>query len=179
MIAFTYFIPLAVLTLLFGLAVAWSRRHRGLRWMLVVASLLLIPAAYVCILDLLSRPKPVSKEYFAYHAKAAEVLAFHVEPGISLSLWLLNKHQWDKPRAYERPWNDETRKLAGELQRMWEQRKKKGGKIILNNPFAPSLEDEKPLLEHKMPWPKFPEKRPPEHPGGPGSDNDAPKKYQA
>ena len=179
-----YFLLLATAVLSYGLIVAWSRRTRWLRWVLVVGACLSLPAAYLGIYDLLSRPKPVSKELAAYYIQEVEVLAFSSVPNKALYLWLSNEEFWGKePRYFVRPWSKETKKLAGELQRAFREKAKKGGgDILLKNPFASSLEDEEPEVQHKLPWPKPPSKdapsQRPRRPDQPGFGWDKPKKFE-
>jgi len=123
------------------LVAAWSRRNKWFRWGFVLLSVAVLLGSYPTVTSLLSRPKPVSEEWFYKNAKKALVVGMHVVDGQALYLYLVLPGLTE-PRSYKFPWNDETRKLTKELMERMEGEEGQAG-VLLDYPFQPSLERER------------------------------------
>jgi hypothetical protein len=119
---------------------------------LIVAGLFM-PLAYAGLSDLLSRPKPISMEWWLAHADEATVLAAVPEEGRRIFLWLALEGA-DEPRAYVMPW---TREAAQQLQDAQEQAAQEGGEVRMQMPFERSLEDAERMF-YPVPQPAPPAK---------------------
>ena len=156
---YQWFIAATALLVVLGFCSAVAQRSRAMRWALVLLSLVVIPAAYMGELDLLSRPKPESKEYLLYRTHKARVQGFKAVAGVGLYLWLVNEKEWGPaPRAFSYPWNKETRQMIRQLQEAWQQAQQQGTAVFMYNPFEPSLNKEKPVFRHPPPPPRLPPK---------------------
>ncbi len=159
---YPYFILVAVLILLCALA-AWSRRERWIRWIIVIIGISLVAGAYPAMIDLLSRPKDVTEEWFQREASEAKVMGVFIDEGTALYLYLMLPGL-DEPRSYRFPWSEETRKLAQSLQDALDSKEGQENGVVIPFPFKPSLEREKPLTAHPMPQLAPPLKRQPRAP---------------
>lgn len=159
--------------LLFALAVllaaalatisAWAPRRRPVKLVAVALFVLFVPVAYAAFVDLLSRPKPASAEWWAGRAEAATVLASRLAEDRAIYLWLaLPEHE--EPRAYVLPW---SRSRAEELESATRAAEAQGGEVKMRRPFGPpqepSLEDREPKF-YPEPPPALPPKEPPPPP---------------
>lgn len=147
----------AALLLLLGLVVAWSWRTRPFRWFIMIVAVASIPLWYYATLDLLSRPKPRTKELMFYDIKQAEVRGFHIIPGVGIYL-LLNTSEWSEPRYYSYEWNEETKEMARQLQEAWESAQQGGVPLTMLNPFEFSWNKKEPIFRHPPPPPTLPPK---------------------
>lgn len=133
---------------LFGAAVAlfallatiaiWSPRRTSIRIVALVATALTIPLGYVGLIDLLSRPKPISFEWFDRNALSATVLGISFEEEKAIYLWLQLEDSL-LPRYYELPWRQE---LAERLEDAVDDATSRGSTVTIATPFSPkSLEE--------------------------------------
>ena len=163
-------IAFGILILLF--LVAWARRGRVFRWGAILLGLAVIGASYPVLAGLLSRPKDQAEEWFHRDAKEALVSGVYVDEGVALYLYLMIPGVTE-PRSYRFAWSDETRKLAESVQGALESEEGQAGGVIIDLPFQPSLEREKPLTAHPvpqiMPPPKKQPRAPMEFKGGSGA----------
>lgn len=159
----TYYLFLGAtsLVLLLALVAAWSRRTRWVRWLTIVIAIWVLPLSWLGLNDLLSRPKPVDKEWLYYNAKVAQVLGYYAEAGGGLWVMLKGK-DWPEPREYFYPWNENTRKMIQELQEAWEKGNQRGVPTLMFNPFQPSWEKDNPIFRHPPPMPRQAPKFPPD-----------------
>jgi hypothetical protein len=168
------FVPLfAGLALLAGgLAslTVWAQRRPAAKLAALSLAALLLPLGYVALADLPGRPKPVRDEWL--HARAAEavVLAFELDEGRAIHLWL-RLPGVDEPRAYRLPW---SLPLARQLQEASRAAEKSGTAVAMRHPFESSLDDREPKV-YPLPQPALPPKEVPgdalvlpPRPAGPG-----------
>jgi hypothetical protein len=133
-----YFIGASALLVLGGLTVAWSRKDRWVRWCVIGCTLLIIPAAYMSMMDLLSRPKPESKEHMLHNVPIVEVLGFYVKEDIALYILLFNE-EWDEPRYYVYAWSPQIQQMVNKLRQGWEQAQEDGENVYMHRPFDPTV----------------------------------------
>ncbi|HSS63336.1 MAG TPA: hypothetical protein VLS27_02815, partial [Gammaproteobacteria bacterium] len=104
--------PFAVAALMVAALAAisiWSNRRLLLKSSAILIVALTLPAAYLTILDLLSRPKPVSLEWAARDLNEAAVIGAHFKEGDRIFLWL-RVEGVDEPRYYALPWDEQIAK---------------------------------------------------------------------
>ena len=108
-----------------------------------------MPATAIC----LSRPKPVSLEWWQGEAEEATILGSQMREGQSLYLWL-QLPGTAEPRAYQLPWNQQ---MAQQLQQALEQATRNGTEARMRLPFEPTLDAREPKF-YAMPQPALPPK---------------------
>jgi hypothetical protein len=134
----------------------WAPRRLMVKGMALATALLFIPVAYGSLISLLSRPKPVSLEWWLAEAGEATVLGSSLREDDGIYLWL-QLPEGSEPRAYVLPWDRETAEQLQEAQR--EAAETQGG-LKMRLPFEPSLDDREPKF-YAMPQPAPPEKEQP------------------
>lgn len=135
----------------------WAPRPTRVRVLAVVITALFLPLAYVQFTEMLSRPKPVSFEWYERSAKKAVVLGVSLREDVSIYLWLRPAGSVE-PRYYVAPWN---MKLAEKLEHAVEQAARGNSTVVLENPFSRrSLEQWGELNVEVVPPPMPPMKRP-------------------
>jgi hypothetical protein len=139
----------------------WARIRHWYRWSFILLGVTVGIAAYPSMLNLLSRPKDVTEEWYHRHAAEALVSGVYVDEGVALYLYLVLP-EMREPRSYKFAWNDETRNLAQSLQDSLEEAQGQG--VAIPQPFEPSLEREKPLTAHPVPQTAPPQKQQPDPP---------------
>lgn len=148
----------AILMLALSFAVIWAWRNRWVRWAIFASLLCAVPITYYTSIDLLSRPKEVGKEFLYYYTAEAEVKGYYAEAGKGLYL-LLWSIDWDGPRHYSYPWDENTMELARQLQIIWEEAQRFGVPVLMDRPFNPSVTDgSKPVFRHPAPPKPLPRK---------------------
>ncbi len=110
----------------------WSNHRLLLKSTAVLIVALILPAAYITILDLLSRPKPVSLEWSSRDLSEATVISAHLKEGDRIFLWL-QVEGVDEPRYYVLPWDEQ---VAKQLYGAQQEAKAKGTEVRMNRPFA-------------------------------------------
>lgn len=110
----------------------WSNHRLLLKTSAVLIVALILPAAYVTILDLLSRPKPVSLEWAARDLSEATVISAHFKEGDRIFLWL-RVDGVEEPRYYALPWDEQ---VAKQLYGAQQEAEAKGTEVRMNRPFA-------------------------------------------
>ena len=137
----------------------WAPRGLAVKLAALACAAAFMPVAYAGYSDLLSRPKPVSLEWWQGQAKEATVLGSQMREGQSLYVWL-QLPGTAEPRAYELPWNQQ---MAQQLQEALEQAARNGTEARMRLPFEPTLDAREPRF-YAMPQPALPPKdltRPP------------------
>ena len=140
----------------------WTPRRLAVKGMALTTATLFLPLAYASLVDLLSRPKPVSLEWWQSSAEEATVLGSQLQENEGIHLWL-QLPDVAEPRAYVLPWSRETAERLQEAQRAAEQ---EGGDVRMRMPFEPSLDDLEPRFyaepqqalppkDHADPAPQF------------------------
>ena len=109
----------------------WAPRPAGLRVLAVVITTLFIPVAYLQLIGMLSKPKPMSFEWFERSVKKAIVLGVSLHEDESIYLWLRPEGSFE-PRYYVVPWN---MKLAEKLEDAVDKAASKNSTVVLENPF--------------------------------------------
>jgi hypothetical protein len=127
----------------------WAPRRLPVKVYAVAIAALFMPLAYAGLTDLMSRPKPVSMEWWLAHTREATVLAAVPEEGRHIFLWLALEGV-DEPRAYVLPW---TREAAQQLQDAQEQAAEEGGEVRMQMPFEPSLDAQRMFYAEPQPAP--------------------------
>jgi hypothetical protein len=136
----------------------WAPRRTAVRIAALAAVTLFLPVAYVQSIELLSKPKPVSLEWYRRDAAGAQVLGVSLDEGRAIYLWL-RLDGTKEPRAYSLPWNVG---IAQQLEHAIDEAVRRGAIIILRKPFyRPSLEDLGELNVEITPPPLGPQKAPP------------------
>ncbi len=135
------------LLLFFGVAVAlaavlanisiWTPRRVWIKVTALTVSALFLPAAYLSLSDLLSRPKPVAIEWAQRELPEAAVLSAKMEEDVAIYLWLAIDGL-DEPRAYRLPWSQQ---LAQQLQDAQRSAQQQGTGVRMRKPFETSLDD--------------------------------------
>lgn len=137
----------------------WAPRALAVKLGALACATLFMPVAYAGYSDLLSRPKPVSLEWWQGQAAEATILGSQMREGRSLYVWL-QLPGTTEPRAYELPWNQQ---MAQQLQQALEQAARNGTEARMRLPFEPTLDAREPKF-YAMPQPALPPKdltRPP------------------
>jgi len=147
------FAALAILAGVMASISIWSRRRLWIRLTALVVAVLLLPLSYAAFAQLLSRPKPISLEWWFRQADEATVLGSSIQEGEGIYLWL-QFSTLDEPRAYMLPWD---RKLAEQLQAALRESEENGGQLRMRGPFEPSLDDRDPKF-YALPQPALPPK---------------------
>lgn len=131
----------------------WSHRKLTAKVTALVATALFIPTVYMSYSDLLSRPKPVTLEWWHQDASEATVVGSKLREGEAIYLWI-ELAEADEPRAYRLPWAQE---LAKQLYGAQREAEAKGTKVKMRLPFR-NRTDEQELLFYAQPQPPLPPK---------------------
>jgi hypothetical protein len=141
-----------------GSLAIWAPRPTVVRIVAVVIVALFLPVLYLQMLEMLSRPKPMTFEWYKANAERAQLLGVSLSEGEAIYLWLMLDNAAE-PRAYEVPWNLE---LAEKLEDSVDEAVRRGATIVLRKPFfRKSTEDLGHLNMQIVPPPLPPQKRPP------------------
>jgi hypothetical protein len=136
-----------------GTVSVWSPRRLAVKAGAVLVAFALMGTGYAAMLDLLSKPKPASFEWWLDRAGEATVLGNNVVEHQAIYLWL----QLDgvrEPRAYELPWDLRT---AEQLQTAARAAAEQQSALRTRLPFEPSLDDREPRF-YALPQPALPPK---------------------
>jgi len=141
-----------------GSLAIWAPRPARVRIIAVVIVALFLPALYLQMLEMLSKPKPMSFEWYQANTDLAQLLGVSMVEGEAIYLWLLLDDQRE-PRSYKVPWNLE---LAEKLEDSVDEAVRRGATIVLRKPFfRKSAEDLGHLNMEIVPPPMPRQKRPP------------------
>ena len=136
----------------------WAPRPAGLRVLAVVITTLFIPVVYVQLIGMLSKPKPMSFEWYQRSVKKAVLLGVSLHEEESIYLWLRPDGSFE-PRYYVVPWN---MKLAEKLEDAVDQATRGNSTVVIDNPFyRRSLKEWGDLNIEIIPPPIPPLKHPP------------------
>ncbi len=134
----------------------WAPRPTRVRVLAVTITALFIPIVYMQFIEMLSKPKPVSFEWYERKAEKAVLLGISLREGKSIYLWLRVAGSFE-PRYYVVPWN---LRLAERLEDAVDDAVRQNSTIILKNPFyRRSLEEWGDLNFDISPPPLPPQKR--------------------
>ncbi len=139
----------------------WAPRPTRVRVLAIVITALFIPVVYVQLMEMLSKPKPMSFEWYERATGKAVVLGVSLREKQSIYLWLRPVGSLE-PRYYVVPWN---LKLAEKLQDAVREAARGNSTIVLEDPFSRrSLEEWGNLNVEIIPPPVPPMKHPPSLP---------------
>ncbi len=136
----------------------WAPRPTRVRVLAVVVATLFIPVVYFEMVEMLSKPKPMSFEWYERNTDKAILLSISLDEGNAIYLWLRIDGSLE-PRNYKIPWN---LRLAEKLEDAYEDAVKRNSTIVLRKPFwRRSLDEWGDLNVEITPPPLPPQKRPP------------------
>ncbi len=139
----------------------WAPRQTRIRIVAIAVTTLFLPVVYVQLIEMLSKPKPMSFEWYERDTVEAELLGTSLDEGKAIYLWLRLSGSLE-PRYYKVPWN---LKLAEKLEDAVDDAVRENSTIILKNPFyRKSLEEWGDLNIDIIPPPLPPQKRFPSAP---------------
>jgi hypothetical protein len=131
----------------------WSPRRLALKAGALVLAFALMGTAYGAMLDLLSKPKPASFEWFLAKAPEATVLGSSMVEDKAIYVWL-QLDGAEEPRAYRLPWDQHT---AEQLQEAARAAAEQQTALRMRMPFEQSLDDREPRF-YALPQPALPPK---------------------
>lgn len=140
-------------TVLANLAI-WGQRRLWMRWGAIIATAAFLPAAYLSLSDLLSRPKPIWLEWAHSDLAEAEVLGSELQEGVAIYVWLAIPDR-AAPRSYVLPWDLE---MAKQLQDAGRTSEKTGAGVMMAKPFEGNRDDQE-MIFYAMPQEMLPVKR--------------------
>ena len=158
------FMVTAMLAGMLAMISVWSRHRSWIRVSALAVAVLFLPLAYASFATLLSKPKPVSFEWWMGEADEATVLSSSIQEEVGIFLWL-QLAEATEPRAYVLPWD---REMAEQLQAASREAEEQNQQLQMRLPFEPSLDDQEPKF-YAMPQPTMPPK---------DLDRPAPQMYQ-
>jgi hypothetical protein len=139
----------------------WAPRITAVRVLAVVTTTLLLPVAYLQFAELLSRPKPMTFEWYEKNTDRADLISVSLHEGEAIYLWLRLEGSFE-PRSYKVPWN---LKIAEQLEDAVDDAVRKNSTIVLKNPFfRKSLDEWGDLNIEIIPPPLPPQKQAPPPP---------------
>ena len=137
LLAFFFFAAVLAAVLLATVAI-WAPRRTVPRAAAVALAVILIPASYVALTEILGRPKPVAHEWWSGQATTAVLLGTTVDEGRAIYLWV----QLDgerRPRYYELPWR---RRVAESIQEATDEAMQTRGRVEIKDFFSKRAWDE-------------------------------------
>ena len=136
----------------------WAPRPTRVRVLALAIAVLFIPTVYVQSTELLSKPKPMSFEWYQRNTEKAVVLGVSFDEGQSIYLWLMLADSVE-PRSYVVPW---SLPLAERLEDAVEAAVIARSTVVIDHPFnRRSLEDWGDLNVDIILPPMPPMKKPP------------------
>lgn len=135
----------------------WAPRRLAVRVAAVAITALLLPLTYLQFAELLSRPKPMTFEWYEKSTDKAVLISVSLHEGEAIYLWLRLAGSFE-PRAYKVPWN---LKIAEQLEDAIDDAIRKDSTLLLKNPFFRKSFDEWGHLNVEIiPPPSPPQKNP-------------------
>ena len=136
----------------------WAPRPTRVRVIALLIAVLFIPMVYVQLIEMLSKPKPMSFEWYEQNAEEADLLSVSLHEGESIYLWLRLADSFE-PRYYVVPWNLQ---LAERLEDAVDEAVRRNSRVIIRRPFyRRSFEEWGDLNVEIIPPPLPPQKLPP------------------
>ncbi len=134
----------------------WAPRPTRVRVAALAITTLFLPVVYVQLIEMLSKPKPMSFEWYQRNTAEAELLGISLGEGRAIYLWLRLAGSVE-PRYYKVPWN---LRLAEKLEDAVDDAVRENSTIVLKNPFyRKSLDEWGDLNVDIIPPPLPPQKR--------------------
>lgn len=109
----------------------WAPRPTRVRVIAVLITTLFIPVVYVEMAEMLSKPKPISFEWYEKARVKAQILGVSLKEGEAIYMWLRPEGMLE-PRYYVIPWN---LKLAEKLEEVMEGAVRTRSRAIITQPF--------------------------------------------
>ena len=147
------FALLAVLAATLGMVSVWAPRRIEVKAGAVVVAFALMATAYAAMLDLLSKPKPTTFEWWLTRAAEATVISSSLDEDRAIYVWL-QLEGVPEPRAYALPWD---RRVAEELQGAARAAAERQSAVRMRLPFETTLDDREPRF-YALPQPALPPK---------------------
>lgn len=158
---FYLFVASLFLAALLAAIAIWAPRIARVRAAALALAALFVPIGYLQAVELLSRPKPMSYEWFRRDVALAQVLGASFDEGRAIYLWLRVEHEIE-PRYYALPWRQEA---AQKLEDLIDNAIRQNSTVVLKNPFfRKSLDEMGDLNAHIVPPKLPPQKSPPPPP---------------
>ena len=136
----------------------WSPRAILTKVGALALTTLFVPAIYLSMTELLSRPKPVALEW-ARGAAEARVLGADLREGESIFLWV-RVPGTDEPRAYRLPWD---KKLAEQLHKAQREAAQDGTDVRAKNLFRTGPKSDEQPVFYARPQEALPPKHTPSY----------------
>jgi hypothetical protein len=149
-----FFVVLVGLAAILAQISIWAPRKVWVKVTALVTTALFLPAAYISLADLLSRPKPMDIEWNNVDLAEATVLGASMREDEAIYLWL-GIEGLVEPRAYVMPWNQE---MAQQLQDAQRAAETEGNGVRMSQPFERSW-DKRERRFYAAPQPPLPDKR--------------------
>lgn len=157
---YLFIVTISVAAALATIAI-WAPRAPKVRIAAVLATTLFIPLAYLQAVELLSKPKPISFEWFDRDVQLAHILGASMDEGRAIYLWLRVDGEVE-PRYYVMPWR---REAAEKLEDVIDNAIRQNATVVLKKPFfRKSLDELGDLNAYVIPPPLPPQKMPPSAP---------------
>ena len=138
----------------------WSPRKLRVKMGALATAAVFLPAAYMSLSEMLSRPKPVGSEWARRELAEATVIGSQMVEGQAIYVWL-GIEGIEEPRAYALPWDE---KVARQLHGARRTAEASGTRVKMRNPFEQS-NDKRERIFYSAPQPPPPAKqRPVENP---------------
>lgn len=131
-IIYYIFAAMTLTAFVLGALAVWAPRRTWVRFVAVAAVSLFLPLAYVQLIELLSRPKPMEYAWYERAREKAIVLGVDFDEGQAIYLWLRLPEE-TAPRYYSIPWNP---RFAEQLQDGLEDAVRRNSVLIITNPFS-------------------------------------------
>ncbi|MDH3669775.1 MAG: hypothetical protein OES46_01255 [Gammaproteobacteria bacterium] len=150
---YLFVVSVGLITALAAISI-WSPRPLWVKVGALTIAALLLPAAYVSLVELLSRPKPIALEWG--HGDLSEAVVLHADwrEGESIYLWL-RVPGIDDPRAYVLPWDQKQAEQLFAAQREAESRRTE---VHVERPFGRGEEESQQPVFYAVPQPAPPPK---------------------
>lgn len=154
-VLYLFIVALGLATALAAICI-WSPRAVWIKVGALAITALFLPATYVSVVELLSRPKPIALERKHADFAEARVLGADLREGEAIYLWL-RIPEVEEPRYYVLPWDQ---KLAQQLHRAQREATAQGTAVRARNLFSPGQDRQAPVF-YAQPQPARPPKQPP------------------
>jgi len=139
----------------------WSPRATAIRVTALAVTALIMPLAYLQMVGLLSKPKPLDFTWFERNVEKAAVLGVSLSEGKAIYLWLM-LDGFSEPRYYVLPWRQ---RAAENLEDAIDGALNSRSGVMLERPFSlRAYEDLGELNVKIVPPPTLPQKPPPPPP---------------
>lgn len=128
----------AVLAALLTNVGLWSPRRLWVKLGALAIAAMFLPTAYLSMVSLLSRPKPLTLEWSPPDAENTTVLAAQMKEEVAIYLWV-QRADSEEPRAYVLPWDEQ---LARELHEAQKAAEAEGGNVQVR--LVPKVQNSEP-----------------------------------